>query len=50
MANHFPFISIRGAAKRAFQDDDWYFNWVKEGFMDSALSYMRFDIRLHECI
>lgn len=30
--------------------NSWYSNWVKEGFMYSILSYIRADIRLHQCI
>ena len=29
--------------------NSWYSNWVKEGFMYSILSYIRADIRLHQC-
>lgn len=50
----FPLISIGEAGgellKMMKHGNSWYFNQVKEGFIHPILSYIRADIRLHQCI
>ncbi len=54
MAKRFRLISISEVGgellKMMKHGNSWYFNRVKEGFMHSILSYIRADIRLHQCI